>query len=137
MSSATLPNTPASTASGARDASRLPASAATTIGVAQRLASSQSTAPRAWCVRAELMDVGNDGRERGRHRDVHAVFLGHAGEAQRVLEHRHGDDAAAHAEQAGGESGDDARHGEDGDERQQLSQVRVSSDARTDFNGSR
>jgi hypothetical protein len=58
MSSATLPKTPAKTASGARAASRLPTSAATNIGVAQRLASSQSTAPRAWCVRAELMDVG-------------------------------------------------------------------------------
>src|SRR6187397_311602 len=58
MRSATLPNTPANTASGARAARRLPPSAAMNIGMAQRLASSESTAPRAWCVRAELIDVG-------------------------------------------------------------------------------
>ena len=58
---------------------------------------------------------------------MHAVLLGHAGETQRELEHRHGDDATAHTQEAGGETRDDARRGENGEERQEISQVRVSS----------
>jgi hypothetical protein len=58
ISNATLPKTPASTAVGAWDASTLPSAAPSTTATPQLLASSQSTAPRAWWLRAELMDVG-------------------------------------------------------------------------------
>ena len=74
--------------------------------------------------------MGEIGLDRGRHDDrkrgadakLHAHRVGHVEDAEHLVEHRHDDRAAADAEQAGEQSGNDAADDDGQREPEQLAQ---------------